>query len=99
VEDTISSQPVTIKEECILESHQNRGWHRICKDLVFKIELAIGMKVMVTNNLETDLDITNGARGEIMEIILYTDKQELNIEESSIKLQYLHICICVKLET
>jgi hypothetical protein len=28
------------------------------------------MKVMVTFNVETDLDITNGARGEITEIIL-----------------------------
>jgi hypothetical protein len=35
-----------------------------------KVELARGMKVLVTNNIATDLDITNGARGEIVDIIL-----------------------------
>jgi hypothetical protein len=28
------------------------------------------MKVMVTLNVETDLDIANGARGEIIKIVL-----------------------------
>ena len=31
------------------------------KDLPAQIEMAVGMKVLVTNNLETDLNITNGA--------------------------------------
>ena len=35
------------------------------------IEIAIGMVVMVTENLETDLNITNGARGRITSIILH----------------------------
>ena len=34
-------------------------------DLPYKIEIAFGMKVMVTDN---DLDITNGARGEILDM-------------------------------
>ncbi|KAJ7102899.1 hypothetical protein C8R44DRAFT_746870 [Mycena epipterygia] len=37
------------------------------KDLPNVIEIAIGMKVMVTINIEADLDITNGAWGEIVE--------------------------------
>lgn len=32
--------------------------------------LSIGMKVMVTFNVETDLDIANGAWGEIVKIVL-----------------------------
>jgi len=40
-----------------------------------KLELAKGMKVMVTFNVETDLDIANGACGEITEIIL--DEHEI----------------------
>ena len=32
------------------------------------------MKVMVTDNIETDLDITNGARGKIVDIILHPDE-------------------------
>ena len=35
-----------------------------------KIQLAIGMKVIVTQNVETDLDITNGTRGTILRISL-----------------------------
>jgi hypothetical protein len=52
---TVGDLPLTIKEKCILESHRSR---RNVKDLPHEIEFAIGMKVMVTNNLETDLAIT-----------------------------------------
>ncbi|KZT27671.1 hypothetical protein NEOLEDRAFT_1060399, partial [Neolentinus lepideus HHB14362 ss-1] len=33
-----------------------------------------GMKVMVTQNIATDLSITNGARGEIIDVVLYRDE-------------------------
>jgi len=32
------------------------------------------MKVMVTSNVEMDLDITNGAQREIIDIILHPDE-------------------------
>ena len=35
------------------------------------MEIAVGMKVLVTNNLETDLDLTNGAQREIVGIVLH----------------------------
>lgn len=39
-------------------------------DLHFHTEIVIGMKVMMTKAIiETDFDITNGARGEIVDII------------------------------
>ncbi|KZV59034.1 hypothetical protein PENSPDRAFT_564141, partial [Peniophora sp. CONT] len=34
------------------------------------LELAVSMKVMVTTNVETDFDITNGARGTLVDIVL-----------------------------
>jgi len=34
---------------------------RKCKDLPWRIELSKGMKVLVTDNVKTDLDVTNGA--------------------------------------
>lgn len=34
-----------------------------------------GMKVMVTENVETDLNITNGARGTIVGIVCHPDEQ------------------------
>ena len=39
------------------------------KLLLDEIEIAIGMKVLVTYNMETNLDITNGPCGTIMDII------------------------------
>jgi hypothetical protein len=36
--------------------------------------MAIGMKVMVTENMETDLDVVNGSRGCIVNIILDVDE-------------------------
>lgn len=50
--------------ESTVDPQINQGSRWTSKDLPHKIDLAIGMKVMVTDNLETDLDITNGARGD-----------------------------------
>ena len=61
------------------------------------VELAIGMKVMVTTNVETDLDITNGARGTIMDIILHPD-ESYSEEGRDIVLKNIPLYLLVKLE-
>ena len=38
------------------------------------VGFAIGMKVLVTENIEIDLDLTNGTRGEIVDIVLHPDE-------------------------
>ena len=54
--------------------------------------------IMVTENIHTDLDIiTNGARGEIVDIILHADELPINHENSIVKLRYLPAYILVKL--
>jgi hypothetical protein len=42
------------------------------------------MRVMVTKNVETDLDITNGARGEIVVIVLHEDKPPIVQPEGAV---------------
>jgi len=37
---------------------------------VDEVELTVGMNVMVTSNVSTDLAIANGARGNTVEIVL-----------------------------
>ena len=71
--------------------------HRsISKDLEREVKLAIGMRVMVTDNIETDLDITNGVQGEIVDIIL--DPDEPPIDDSPlIHLRKIPSYILVKL--
>ena len=44
------------------------------------VELAVGMKVMVTENIKSDLDVKNGARVEIVDIILHPDEPPLSSE-------------------
>jgi ATP-dependent exoDNAse (exonuclease V) alpha subunit len=37
------------------------------------VQLAIGMQVMITNNIKTELDVANGARGTVEKIIVALD--------------------------
>ena len=70
-EDTIKGRELDDREKDALA---NRAWQNPQSkkrlQLPAKVELAIGMKVMVTTNIETDLDITNGARGVIVDVVL-----------------------------
>ena len=55
------------------------------------------MKVLVMDNIETDLDVTNGARGEIVDIILHPDEPPIDENEPVVYLQYIPAYIFVKL--
>jgi hypothetical protein len=46
------------------KGHQKRG---VLSDIV---EILVGMKTMVTHNIMTDLELANGAQGEIVDIVL-----------------------------
>ena len=56
------------------------------------------MKVMVTQNVATDLDIMNGAQGTIVNIWLNPDEPPVVPGQPLIKLKHLLVCILVKLE-
>jgi hypothetical protein len=65
-------------------------------DLPAAVEIAIGMKVMVTSNIKTDLNATNRAHGEIVDIILHPDKLTLE-DRPVVKLKHLPSYVLVKL--
>ena len=67
------------------------------QQLPVNVELAIGMKVMVTTNIETDLDITNGARGTIADIILHPE-EEYDRHAEEIVTTRLPLYLLVKLD-
>jgi len=94
--DRIKGAPLTLEERYALASRHKNTRKRRGKDLPESILLAIGMKVMVTNNLQTDLDITNGARGVIAGIILNHNEPPLE-DGSTIHLKFLPECVLVKL--
>ena len=94
--DTIKGSSLTLEERYALASPPKKGRRRRDKGLPELIHLAIGMKVMVTNNLQTDLDITNGARGVITDIILNPDEPPLD-EGPVVTLKHLPESVLVKL--
>jgi hypothetical protein len=57
----------------------------------------VGVKVMVMNNIETDLDITNGTRGGIIDIILDPDEPPIR-NGAIVELKYPPAYILVKLQ-
>ena len=71
---------------------KKKKWH----NLLDKIKIAIGMKVMVTQNVQTDPNITNGAWGEIVDIILNPDEPPIG-DEPIVELKYLPSYILMKL--
>ncbi|KAH9971591.1 hypothetical protein BGW80DRAFT_1159948, partial [Lactifluus volemus] len=80
-QDTIGDNTLTPRERVDVATYtsQKKNQRRTLPD---EVELAKGLKIMVTNNLATDLDITNGARGEIVDIIL--DEEEPPLPQSSV---------------
>lgn len=65
--------------------------------LADKVEIAIGMEVMVTFNIATDLDVANGARGHIVDIVLDTREEVSAIPSQTVQLQHPPIYILVQM--
>jgi len=61
------------------------------------VELSIGMKIMVTFNVHTNLDIANGACGEIVDIVLDEREGDIQKEDSITNLKYPPCYILVQL--
>jgi hypothetical protein len=100
-EDRIQDRLLSISEKCVFEAQRRskrKGNSRLSKDLPYQLEIAIGMRVMVTNNVETDLDITNGAQGKIVDIILHPDEPSSETNQSVVYLKHLPSYILVKLQ-
>lgn len=98
-EDTIKGEPLTLGERyAALLRHQGTDSKQRRQELPEVVRLAYGMKVMVTQNVETDLDITNGARGTIVDIWLHPEEPPFNQQQPITKLKYVLVCILVKLD-
>jgi hypothetical protein len=99
-EDTIKGEPLTLAERYALAmrgSGSGKDRKRRGQELPDKIEISIGMKVMVTQNVETDLDITNGACGTIIDILLHPDEPVITEIKPIIKLRFLPLYVLIKL--
>ena len=97
--DSVQGRVVTLAEKFSIAKKTNRAKSRSDErgGLPNVVELAIGMKVMVTFNIETDLDVANGARGEIVEIKLDERETQITHASSTNHLQYPPLYILVRL--
>lgn len=87
--DTIKGRKLTPTEEYLMMRKKDT-----C--LAQRVQLAIGMKVMVTFNVNTEKDIANGSRGRIHAIIL--DEREPPCNGSRVVLKYPPAYVLVKLD-
>ena len=94
-EDTIGKRPLTLAEKYHVALRTTT--HKSSRgNLLAKVEIAKGMSVLVTTNIETDLDITNGARGEIVDIILHPDKPPVG-QDPIVNLKHMPAYVLIKL--
>ena len=76
-EDTIKTRPLPLSERYALAARGAGDGGQKRKNLPEVIELVIGMKVMVTSNIATDLGITHGARPPLGESSIITPEHLL----------------------
>lgn len=62
-----------------------------------KLELAIGSQVMVTMNVDPDIDLANGTRAVVEKIILDPEEPPIGTEQR-VHLRYLPLCVLVRVE-
>ncbi len=87
-----------LKERYVLAMRKPAKGKQKRKDLPETVEVAIGAKVLVTQNIETDLDIANGTRGTIVDIILDEREPPREHGKDIIDLKYPPVYILVKLK-
>ncbi|KAL1698677.1 hypothetical protein EV121DRAFT_186339, partial [Schizophyllum commune] len=103
VKQTMGGRPLSLWERHVVASSQAEGGGGRGKGkLPLEVEIAIGAKVLVTRNLETNLDITNGARGKIVGIVLSANKRDYGdavmTHTIMVHLHKLPLCVLVQTE-
>ncbi|OCH83740.1 hypothetical protein OBBRIDRAFT_871838, partial [Obba rivulosa] len=95
-EDQVNGRPLTLRERYAVAARAKKDRSDRRRRLPETVEIARGMKVMVTTNIHTDLDVANGSRGEIVDIVLHPDEPPVP-EGGVVRLKYMPAYLLVKL--
>jgi hypothetical protein len=99
--DTIHGRSLNIAERVAVaqKSSGDRGAKGDLRGgLPSTVEIARGMKIMVTENVDTDLDIANGSRGVVTAVVLDPDEPQPNANTPIVTLLKPPLYIVVKLD-
>jgi hypothetical protein len=96
-EDRVRGQLLSVQEQLAMKLRSQNQKQRHQKDLPDEISFAIGARVLVTQNIDVDLDVTNGVSGEIVDIILHPNEPPFDESASQVHLQYLPLYLLVKM--
>lgn len=88
---------LTIEERCgILEKSRGSGRNG-CGGLPDTVAVPLGLEVMVTYNVETEVDVANGARATIVGIVLDEAEPPFDGKAAEVTLQYPPAYILVRM--
>jgi hypothetical protein len=101
--NTINKRPLTLLEQYVAAKSSSghggsRQGRREKNGLPDEVPLVIGLKIMVTLNVKTDLDVANSAQGTIVGISLSPDEPPFDISAPVVTLTQLLTYILVKME-
>ncbi len=81
------------------KSLARRGMNTGCKgNLPEELTISLGMNMMITTNIKTDLGLANGSRGDIVGIVLHKEDEDISKEQAIVRLHNLPAFILVKLQ-
>lgn len=97
-EDRIVNRKLSLEEQyaVAMKKTKNRNERKERSGLPTMVEFARGMEVMVTYNVETDLDVTNRVQGRIVDVVLDGDKPAHELQANTVSLQYMPAYLLVK---
>lgn len=99
-QDRIGGKELTLSERQAIAQKKGSGKRKGRKErggLPNIVELARGMEVMVTYNVDTDIDVANGARGRIVDIIL-NEEETADLNRDVVKLDAMPAYILVQMD-
>ncbi|KAI5826568.1 hypothetical protein K523DRAFT_204769, partial [Schizophyllum commune Tattone D] len=91
-------RPLTLAERLAVVRRSSQGSKPNARDLPREVLIAVGALVLVTQNIDTNLDIANGARGHIERIVFDPREPDHGEEGSVVHLRYMPKYVLVKLE-
>ena len=98
--DTIQGCQLTLEEKFAVVAKARTGRGRNQREhggLADEVDITIGMEVMVTFNVSTDLDVANGTRGQVVDIVVDA-REEISASNTQTKvLQYPPVYILIRM--